>query len=145
MWSLMVSFLEIDIRPKDSWIPSLMFQYLVLKWLIKLIDVVCWCLGDSATWWMTINLFNQKVSVAAKSDASMRDFCTYNLASWEKVRKVEVSTFNKQNRDRLIDREQVDGCGGLEGGGIEQKWKKDSWTWTTVWWLLGEGYKGDKW
>ena len=29
--------------------------------------------------------------------------------------------------------------GGLAGGGIEQKRKKDSWTWTTVWWLQGNG------
>ena len=28
--------------------------------------------------------------------------------------------------------------GGLRGRRTELKRKKDSWTWTTVWWLLGE-------
>ena len=50
-------------------------------------------------------------------------------------------TTNKQNRDRLIVGEQMTASGRvrLGVGGIEQKKKKDSWTRTTVWWLLGGG------
>ena len=52
---------------------------------------------------------------------------------------------NKENEDRLIDGEQMT----AGGDGMERRdWakrKKDSWTRTTVWWLLrGEGIKGVK-
>ena len=50
---------------------------------------------------------------------------------------------SKQNRDRLIDRKQMTSLGswglGVEGLSNQAKRKKDSWTWTTVWWLQGAG------
>ena len=50
--------------------------------------------------------------------------------------KLWTNWTNKQNRDRLIDREHADSSGGWRDWA---KRKKDSWTWTTVWWLWGGG------
>ena len=46
-----------------------------------------------------------------------------------------MSKLNKQNSDRLVDREQADRCyGALGSGGIRQKREREnSWTRTTVW------------
>ena len=65
---------------------------------------------------------------------------------------------NKQNRGRLIDREQADssqgGLGGYRDWAKEKKReRKNSWTRKSVWWLQGRGgvdggrrgYGGDKW
>ena len=62
---------------------------------------------------------------------------------WNLINKLRT---NKQNRDRFIDREQDNsyGKGEVRGWRDWAKKRKDSWTWTTVWWLGGAN-KGTKW
>ena len=52
-----------------------------------------------------------------------------------------TNRIHKENRDRLRDREQADSSGvGVEGGGIEQKGKKDMETVCWLWrWTNGNG------
>ena len=51
------------------------------------------------------------------------------------MRNLMNKLINKQNRDRLIDGEQMTASGGRGGYGVKRlsKKEKDSWTWTTVW------------
>ena len=54
----------------------------------------------------------------------------WNLMNWP----------NKESGDRLIDGEQDDSQWGAVR--VWRDWakrKRDSWTWTTLWWLLGKG------
>ena len=50
----------------------------------------------------------------------------------------EQTELTRKNGGRLIDGEQDDRFGERLGGWRNwAKRKKDSWMWTTVWWLLG--------
>ena len=56
---------------------------------------------------------------------------------YEYFDRIKNNKLYKQNRDRLIGRGQADSWG--RGGEQEKKPRKNTWTWTTVWWLRGGG------
>ena len=58
--------------------------------------------------------------------------------NWE-VSRVKIKNEKKKNKWKLgLKKDEIQWCGKLGVEGLSKK-EKDSWAWTTGWWLLGGG------